>query len=349
MQPSPKNTTVLVTGATGFIASWCIITLLDAGYSVRGTVRSLSSADSWKKCLRPYTERAEEVSLFEADLMQDQGWDEAVAGCEFVLHLASPFPLEIPNDEHELIDPAVGGTLRVLAASARNRVRRVVLTSSVAAISSGHADRNRTFTEEDWSHLNGDVPPYPKSKTMAEQAAWKFMQDLPAGQEMELAVINPGYVLGPVLDDREITSIALHQTLMDGSIPGVTRMKLNIVDVRDVARAHLAAMIVPEAAGKRFICVADGIFLPEVAKILAAHFNPLGFKIPTISVPSWMVRIYALFNRLVRENTRELGVDPIYDSHRMRTLLGWQPLSLEKTIIDTGESLIRHGLVKMRS
>ena len=281
--------------------------------------------------------------------MQDQGWDEAVSGCQFVLHLASPFPLEIPNDEQALIRPAVDGTVRVLAASTRNGIRRVVLTSSVAAISSGHADRNRTFTEEDWSHLNGDVAPYPKSKTLAEQAAWTFMQELPEDQEMELVVINPGYVLGPVLDGREITSIALHKTLMSGGIPGVTKMKLNLVDVRDVARAHLAAMTVPEAAGKRFICVADGIFLPEVAKILAAHFNPLGFKIPTVSVPSWIVRIYALFNRLVRENARELGVEPIFDTQRIRTLLGWQPLSLEKTIIDTGESLIRHGLVKKTS
>ena len=342
---SSQKSKVLVTGATGYIAGWCIIYLLEAGYQVRGTVRGLFSTDELKQSLKPYTSRAEELELVEADLLSDEGWDEAVAGCDYVLHIASPFPLEIPKDEEVLIRPAVDGTKRVLSASARSGVRRVVHTSSIAAVSSAQPDQNRTFTEADWSKLNGNIDPYPKSKTLAEQAAWKFIDDLPKDHPMDLVVINPGYVLGPVLNDREITSMALHRMMMAGRLPGITRIKLNLVDVRDIAQAHLAALTTPEAAGQRFICVAGGMFLPEVAKILFERFKPLGYRIPRIVFPSVLVRFYGLFNRLVRENTRSLGEDPVFDSSRARRFLSWQTYPLEKTIVDMGESLIEHGVV----
>jgi dihydroflavonol-4-reductase len=342
---SPQKSKVLVTGATGYIAGWCIIYLLEAGYQVRGTVRELSSSEELKQSLKPYTSRAEDLELVQADLMDDDGWDKAVAGCDFVLHIASPFPLEIPEDEDILIRPAVDGTKRVLAASARNGVRRVVHTSSIAAVSSGQPDQNRTFTEVDWSKLNGNIDPYPKSKTLAEQTAWKFMQDLPSDHPMELVVINPGYVLGPVLSNREITSMALHRMMMAGGLPGITRMKLNLVDVRDIAQAHLAALTTAGAAGQRFICVTGGMFLPEVAKILSKRFKPLGYRIPRIVFPSAIVRFYGLFNRLVRENTKSLGEDPVFDSSKASNVLNWQTYPLEKTIVDMGESLIEHGVV----
>jgi dihydroflavonol-4-reductase len=345
MEISQTNKPVLVTGANGFIAGWCIIQLLEAGYQVRGTVRNLSSAARVRDSLRPHTSRADELELLENHLMADAGWDQAVAGCEYVLHLASPFPLDIPKDEDELIQPAVEGTKRVLAAAARHAVRRVVLTSSIVAVSSGQPDQNRTFSEQDWSKLDGEIDPYPKSKTLAELAAWEFIRGLPLKHPLELVVINPGYVLGPVLTGDPITSMALHKTLMGGGIPGITNMKLNIVDVRDVARAHLAALTTPQADGQRFICVAGGIFLPEAARLMAKHFNPRGYKIPTIVFPSWVVRIYGLFDKLVRENTSGLGENPEFDNRRIKEVLHWTSLPLEKTLIDMGESLIEHGVV----
>ncbi|NIW45056.1 MAG: NAD-dependent epimerase/dehydratase family protein [Gammaproteobacteria bacterium] len=345
MVTTQRNSKVLVTGATGFIAGWCIIQLLEAGYQVRGTVRSLSSEPGLKRSLGVHTSRADDLELVESDLKRDEGWDEAMDGCESVLHLASPFPLEIPENEEDLIVPAVEGTRRVLSAAARNEVRRVVQTSSVAAIASAAPDQNRTFTERDWSYLEGDIEPYPKSKTLAEKAAWEFMEALPPDHPMELVVINPGYVLGPVLNSQEITSIALHKRLMSGGIPGVTKMKLNIVDVRDVAQAHLAAMTVPEAAGKRFICVAGGMFLPEIANILSNHFKSRGYPIPTLVLPSWIVRLYGLIDRVVRENTKGLGNDPKFDNSRIKEILNWKPYPLEKTIIEMGESMIDHGIV----
>jgi len=189
---SSQKNTVLVTGATGYIAGWCIINLLEEGYRVRGTVRELSSAAELKQSLKPYTSRAEELELVEADLLADEGWDEAVTGCEYVLHIASPFPIEIPEDEEILIRPAVDGTRRVLVAAARHGIRRVVLTSSIAAISSAQPDQNRTFTEADWSKLNGNIDPYPKSKTLAEKAAWEFMEKLPSEHPLAGICVGTG-------------------------------------------------------------------------------------------------------------------------------------------------------------
>ncbi len=174
--------------------------------------------------------------------MADQGWDQAMAGCRYVLHLASPFPLVAPADEDDLIRPAVEGTRRVLAAAVRNGVQRVVQTSSVAAVAYGYKDKNRTFSEKDWSNLDGDIAPYQKSKTLAEQAAWEFVGSLPEGESLELATVCPGYVLGPVINDRQPTSTSLHKMLMEGTVPGVARIKFDLVDVRDVSWVHLAAM-----------------------------------------------------------------------------------------------------------
>ncbi|MCB2178553.1 aldehyde reductase [bacterium] len=346
MNNANQNTLVLVTGATGFLASRCVLQLLNAGYRVRGTIRSLEKATAFKNSLAPYTDRLDALSLVRADLLQDKGWDQAVADCTYVLHVASPFPLTIPKDEDDLIRPAVEGTRRVLGAAARAGVKRVVQTSSIAAVSAAYPDQNRTFTEADWSLLDGDIEPYPKSKTLAEKAAWEFVESLPPEQSLELAVINPGYILGPVINDRQPSSVVLHQTLMNGNLPGVARIKYNIVDVRDVAQAHLAAMTTPEAAGKRFVCVGAGLFLPEIVRILDAHFKPQGFRIPTRTLPTWVVRLAGLFNPVIRDNAKGVGEDPIFDTTRIRTVLNWTPLPAEQTLVEMGESLIAHGVIQ---
>ena len=346
MSNSINNLTVLVTGASGYIASRVTLDLLEAGYRVRGTVRSQASGEELSETLAPHTDKLDRLELVEADLTGDEGWDDAVGGCAFVQHIASPFPLENPEDASELVVPAVEGTRRVLSAAARQGVRRVVLTSSVAAISHGHNGRTEPFTEEDWSVIDRLIDPYTRSKTLAEQAAWEFIESLPPEHLLELAVINPGYVIGPVLDDREKTSAELHRTYLEAKVPGAARVKFNLVDVRDVSRAHLAAMTHPQASGKRFVCVGGGMWLPEFAEILAAHFRPRGYKVPTVRFPGWFVRLYALFDQNARRTVDQLNKDTRYDTSRIREVLDWEPIPLEDSIIEMGESLIEYGAVR---
>jgi dihydroflavonol-4-reductase len=341
-----QNITVLVTGATGFIASRVVLDLLEAGYQVRGTVRSLEQGAVLRDWLAPFTDQLDNLFLFEADLMADAGWDQAMAGCCYVLHLASPFPLVSPENEDELIRPAVEGTRRVLEAAVRNGVQRVVQTSSVAAVAYGYTEQNRTFTEEDWSKLDGDIEPYQKSKTLAEQAAWEFVASLPGGQSLELVTVCPGYVLGPVINDREPTSVSLHKKLIEGAVPGLARIKFDVVDVRDVSWVHLAAMTSEEAVGKRFLCVGGGIWLEEIAQILSEKFRPMGFRIPRIKFPDWFVRFYALFDPSARLVAKDVGKDTVFDISQARQILNWNPIPLEQTIVEMGESLIKFGVVK---
>ena len=340
-----KDIKVLVTGVSGYLAEHCMVQLLEAGYQVRGTLRSLDKAEHLRAVAAANSAHAENLDLVEADLMRDEGWDEAMQGCTYVLHVASPFPGTIPEDEMELIRPAVEGTRRVLAAASRNGVKRVVQTSSIAAVSSGHQNQNRTFSEADWSDLDGDIEPYPKSKTMAERAAWEFVNGLEGEQKLELAAINPGYILGPVLDSRSRTSTLLLETLLTGALPGLARMHFNIVDVRDVAKAHIAAMTTSGAAGKRFICVAGGMWLPEIANLLAKEFSPRGYKVPTLVLPDFLVRLYGLFDRTVRDNAKGLGQASDFDASQTKTVLGWEAHPMDQTLIEMAESMIEKGMV----
>lgn len=346
MSNSINNMTVLVTGVSGYIASRVTLDLLESGYRVRGTVRSQSAGEELRRALAPHTDRLDRLELVEADLTGDEGWDAAVRGCAFVQHIASPFPLENPEDASELVVPAVEGTRRVLAAAARQGVRRVVLTSSVAAVSHGYNGRTEPFTEADWSVIDYQIDSYSRSKTLAEQAAWEFIESLPPEHPLELAVINPGFVIGPVLDDRDKTSAELHKTYLEAKVPGVAPIKFNLVDVRDVSRAHLAAMTTPQAAGKRFVCVGGGMWLPEFVEILAAHFWPQGYNVPTMRFPGWFLRVYALFDKNARRTVDQLNRDTRFDTSRIREVLDWEPIPLQESIVEMGESLIVHGAVR---
>lgn len=342
-----NNELVLVTGGSGFIGAHCIVQLIDAGYRVRTTVRSLTREAEVRTMLKTGgVEAGEQLSFAAADLMSDAGWSEAVAGCDFVLHVASPFPLRVPKHEDELIIPAREGALRVLRAARDASVRRVVLTSSFAAIGYGHPSVDRPFTEEDWSNPNSDdISAYAKSKTLAERAAWDFIAR--EGGALELSVVNPVSVFGPVLGPDFSTSIQIVQRLMDGSMPAIPRMSSGIVDVRDVADLHLRAMTNPAAQGERFQAV-TGAFLtaPEIAQVLKARMGDAGSRIPSRALPDWMVRLVALVDSSIAQIVPELGEVKNATNEKARRVLGWEPRSREDALVATAESLLRLGLLR---
>jgi nucleoside-diphosphate-sugar epimerase len=339
--------TVLVTGGSGFIASHSIVQLLAAGYQVRTTVRSLKREGDVRAMLREGgAEPGDRLSLIAADLQSDAGWPEAVAGCEYVLHVASPFPPTIPKHEDELIVPAREGALRVLRASRNAGVKRVVLTSSFAAIGYGQKAQMAPFDETSWTNLNGDgVRPYVKSKTLAERAAWDFIAD--GGGRLELSVINPVGVLGPVLGPDYSTSILLVQLLMDGAMPGFPRLRIGVVDVRDVADLHIRAMTHPAAKGERFLAVAgDFVSMRDIARVLKDRMGTSAKRVPTWQLPDWLVRLAALRDPAVKQILPELGKPKNATNEKARRLLSWMPRSNEDAIVATAESLVRLGLLK---
>ncbi len=339
--------TVLVTGGSGFIGSHTILQLLAAGHRVRTTVRSLAREGEVRALLKEGgAEPRDRLSFLAADLEQDAGWGEAVAGCEYVLHLASPFPPSIPRDEDELVVPARDGALRVLRASRDAGVRRVVLTSSFAAIGYGHPPQAAPFDETSWTDPEGeDVRPYVKSKTLAERAAWDFVAR--EGGGLELAVVNPVGVLGPVLGPDYSTSILLVQRLMDGAVPGCPKLRFGVVDVRDVADLHLRAMTHPAAQGERFLALAgDFLSMVEIARVLKRRMGRSARRVPTRELPSWLVRLVALRDPAARQILPELGKPKNATSAKAQRILGWAPRSSEEAIVATAESLVRLGLLK---
>jgi dihydroflavonol-4-reductase len=338
---------VLVTGGSGFIGMHCILQLLAAGYRVRTTVRSLKREADVRAMLKVGgATTGEALSFVAADLMEDAGWPEAVAGCDFVLHIASPFPSSQPKNEDELIIPAREGALRVLRAARDANVKRVVLTSSFAAIHYGSASTSHLLTEEDWTDLNSDhLSPYVKSKTLAERAAWNFIAR--EGGALQLAVVNPGAVCGPVLGADYSASIQVIQRLMDGAVPGCPRLFFSIVDVRDVVDLHIRAMTNPVASGKRFLAVAgDSMDIQQMALVLKRRLGDAARHVPTRELPDWLVRLVSLADPSISPFVPELGKAQHASNARARELLGWTPRSNEEAIVATAESLLQLGLLR---
>ena len=344
--------TVLVTGGSGFIGSRCILQLLAAGHQVRTTVRNLNREGDVRAMLKQGgTDPGAAVSFFAADLEKDEGWPQAVSGCEYVLHVASPFPERVPKDENELIIPAREGALRVLRASRDSGVKRVVLTSSFAAVGYGQPPQSTPFNETNWTNIQGEgLTPYVKSKTLAERAAWDFIAregNANRNNVLELSVVNPVGVFGPVLGPDYSTSILFVQRMMDGAVPGLPRLYFGAVDVRDVADMHLRAMTNPAAKGERFLAVAgDFIALVDVAKVLKARLGTAAKKVPTRQLPDFLVRLAALRDPAVKQILPELGKRKNATSEKAQRVLGWKPTSREDSIVATGESLIELGLLK---
>jgi len=339
--------TILVTGGSGFVGSHCILRLLAAGHEVRTTVRSMKREAEVRAMLKEGgAEPGNRLSFFAADLEHDAGWSDAVRGCQYVLHVASPFPQTIPKHEDELIVPAREGALRVLRASRDAGVKRVVLTSSFAAIGYGHRPQSAPFDETSWTDPDGDdVRPYVKSKTLAERAAWDFIAA--EGGNLELSVVNPVGIFGPVLGPDYSTSILVVQRLMDGAVPGCPRLYFGVVDVRDVADLHVRAMTDPAARGERFLAVAgDFMTMLDIAKVLKTRMGAMAKRVPTRQLPDWLVRIAAMRDKAVQQILPELGRVRNATSEKARRVLGWIPRSNEEAIVATAESLVRLGLLK---
>jgi nucleoside-diphosphate-sugar epimerase len=337
--------TVLVTGGSGFIGSYSILQLLAAGHQVRTTVRSLKREGEVRAMLKEGgAEPGDRVSFVAADLENDAGWAQATDGCDYVLHVASPFPPSAPKHEDELIVPAREGTLRVLRASRDAGVKRVVLTSSFAAIGYGHEPQTTPFNETNWTDIKGDTAAYVKSKTLAERAAWDFIAK--EGGGLELSVVNPVAVFGPVLGPDFSPSVLLLRRLMDGSVPGCPRLYFGVVDVRDVADLHIRAMTHPAAKGERFLAVAgDCMSILDIAKVLRRRVGASAGKVPRFQLPDWLVRIAAMRNPAVKQILPELGKIKNSTNEKARRVLGWTPRSNEESIAAAAESLVRLGLL----
>jgi nucleoside-diphosphate-sugar epimerase len=338
---------ILVTGGSGFIGSHLILQLLAVGHQVRTTVRNLTRESDVRAMLKEGgAEPGDRLSFVVADLEKDAGWAAAVADCDYVAHVASPFPAGAPTREDELIVPAREGALRVLRFSRDAGVKRVALTSSFAAIGYGHKPQETPFNETNWTDPKGEgVSAYVKSKTLAERAAWEFMAN--EGGGLELCVVNPVAVFGPVLGPDYSTSILLVQRLMDGALPGVPRLYFGVVDVRDVADLHVRAMTHPAAKGERFLAVAgDFMSVLDIAKVLKARMGASADRAPTWQLPNWLVRIAALRDPAVKQILPELGKMKNASNEKALRVLGWAPRSREEAIVATAESLVRLRLLK---
>jgi nucleoside-diphosphate-sugar epimerase len=328
--------TVLVSGGSGYLGGWCVVELLRRGYAVRATVRHLAKEEGVRARVGSAVDPGGRLSVLAVDLSSDQGWAEAVAGCDYVLHVASPFPAAQPKDPDELIVPAREGTLRVLRAALDAGVRRVVVTSSVAAVRGSAGSAPAPLTEADWSDPDDtELTPYARSKTIAERAAWDLVRE--RGEEGKLAVINPGAILGPVLGGERSTSLQLVERLLKG-MPGTPRIGFSVVDVRDVADLHILAMTATEAGGERYLAVARFQWMADVAATLRERLGPAAAKVPKRSIPDLLVRGMALFDPAARSVVGQLGKRVELSNAKARAL-GWEPRPVQETIADCGRSL----------
>jgi nucleoside-diphosphate-sugar epimerase len=340
-----QSETVVVTGGSGYIGSWCIIDLLRRGYSVRATVRDLAKAGGARATIERLGKAGDRLSFHEAELTADRGWNEAIAGADYVLHVASPLGVPPPKNANELIVPARDGAARVIGAAIRAGVKRVVMTSSVAAASPPFDTTGATLTDESTWSDRGDtrISAYARSKTIAEREAWDLIAS--SGGATSLTTVNPSLVLGPVLSKDFSGSVQVVQRLLSGRIPGIPRLGFNIVDVRDVADLHIRCMSAPEAAGQRFIAAGEFAWMGDLARMLRTNLGPEAAKVPTRNLPDIAMRAAALVDRDLATVVPDLGRKRDFSSEKARLVLHWTPRPLKTTIMDCAKSLIAIGAV----
>jgi dihydroflavonol-4-reductase len=334
--------TVLVTGGSGFLGGWCLAELLQRGYRARTTVRSLAREAEVRANVGSRVAVGDRLSVLAADLTKDEGWAEAIEGCDYVLHVASPFPPAQPKNPDELIVPAREGTIRVLRASLAAGVKRVVVTSSVAAVrhaASEEDQRGRVLTEADWSDPdNPHVTPYTRSKTIAELAAWEYMRA--QGAQERLVTVQPGAIVGPVLGDDRSYSLQAVERMLTGRMPGVPRLGFCFIDVRDVAALQLGAMSAPDAGGQRLLAAGTFLWLSEVAAILREQLGADANKVPRRGVPNFVVRALSLFDPELRSVVGDLGKHTTFSMENAEQRVGWTPRPVQETIVACARSLL---------
>ncbi len=335
---------ILVTGASGFIAKHLLLQLLEAGHTVRGSIRSLAREEEVREAIRPHLtepERADKnLSFVALDLARDEGWDAAMEGMDALMHTASPFPLEQPKNAEEIVRPAVDGALRALRAAQKAGIARVIMTSSSVAIMHGAPGAGRAeYTEEDWADLSAPtVTPYVISKTKAERAAWDFVRD--EAPEIQLTTINPAFVLGPPLDGVFGTSMQVMERIIDAKDPAVPRFGFPTVDVRDIATMHVAALTKPESIGKRFIGSERFLWFRDMARIVKAAFPQR--KIVTRQAPDFIVRILALFDPAIRTIVPVLGRKDEVSAKAAETILGVTFRDAREAVKEAAKGVLKH-------
>jgi dihydroflavonol-4-reductase len=322
---------VLVTGITGYIGEHCAAELLREGYEVVGTVRSLAKADATRKAISKVAQ-TDNLTFVEADLLSDKGWDDAMQGCSYALHVASPFFLKEPQNENELIAPAVDGTLRVIKAAKSAEVKRLVLTSSTFAIIAGK--ETGKYGPQDWSDTNKNIGAYAKSKTLAERAAWAEVK----GSNLELTVINPGAVFGPPIASKDgAQNVAMMADMIAGKMPMIPDMAMGMVDVRDIAKLHIAAMTKSGASGKRFIaCTAEPIEMSTVTQVL----RDAGYsKAPARKAPTFLLKFMGIFDKQVKGMLPFIGKKASYDNSETFEILEWKPTPMSQSFKEMASAI----------
>ena len=332
------NKKVLLTGITGYIANHCAVELLKNGYSVRGSLRNISKSDKIVNAIKKEVDLKDNLEFCELNLLNDEGWKDAAKGCDFVMHVASPFINIEPKDENEYIRPAVDGTMRALKAAKSAGVKRVVLTSSMVSML-GNADKSIDVNSRTWTNIKGkNVSAYSKSKTLAEQAAWNFINAQTDNTKTELAVVNPGPVFGPSLSgDLSGASMSMFTKMMEGKMPMVPQASINMSDVRDIAKIHVLALENKEASGKRFIVTTEKPYaFQDIAKILKSN----GYeKVSTKLAPNFLLKILANINREAKSMKSFIGNTYNGDISSTTKTFNWKPIAFEKTVLDTAKSI----------
>ena len=333
-----ENKKVLLTGISGYIGNHCAVELLKNGYSVRGSVRSLSKSKQLTQVIKKEIDPKGNLEFCELDLLNDSGWDKAMKGCDYVLHVASPFINIEPKDENEYIKPAVEGTMRALKSAKKAGIKRVVLTSSMVSMLD-NANKSIDIDFNSWTNVKAkNVSAYAKSKTLAEKSAWDFIKSQNQDEAMELTVINPGPVFGPTLSGNlEGASIGMFKQMMSGEMPMVPQAAINMSDVRDVAKIHVLALENPKANGKRFIVTTENPYkFQEVAQILKSN----GYeKVSTKLAPKFLLKFMGNFNREARSMRAFIGNTYNGDTSSTMSTFDWKPISFQKTVLDTAKSI----------
>lgn len=344
LEPNVTGKIILLTGISGFIAKHCAVELLTHGYSVRGTVRNVTKSDEVKATLSRHC-NISGLELVQADLLSEDGWDSAAHGVYGVLHVASPFPVAEPKDPDELLRPAIDGTMRVLRAAAAAKVQRFVQTSSTVAIAYGHPkDRTRPLTEDDWTNVDGPgISSYGRSKTLAERVARDFMATNQV--DFHYSSVNPGFVLGPLLDRDIGSSGEVIQMFLRGKYPGCPRLSFPVVDVRDIAKMHRLALETSRPSGGRYIGVSETAWFIDMMRPIKAKLGPSAKKVPNFELPSLLIRLIGIFDPAARSIVPDLGKYVAIDNRRTREELNLDFIPVTESAPAMAQSLVDLGLV----